>query len=196
MTDAIDELAEFRQFAKTDQERDDLANFECGDEPWSVKVSRFLTSGEPWPARKNGIKTWLYELIDADSFIIGYASESKKNLFVPMGDGRDAVYPTLHICWFGVRRAFQGRRASKRIHAVDMYRWLVERAVERDLVGITLSVDERNTGGIQFWERSKLRRTLWMEPYADDDGSKNIPYYWLFPGAEPTRFVEPNLAVE
>jgi ribosomal protein S18 acetylase RimI-like enzyme len=50
---------------EADQEREEVANFDCGDEPWSLEVSRWLRAVDPqdcvWSdLQYPGARVWLY----------------------------------------------------------------------------------------------------------------------------------------
>lgn len=150
----------FRPITEDDCKRTDVAEFNCGDEPWQTEVAEFLTSGEALKLHKPDRKlTLLYCQDGGEGDVMGYASIVRKR-----GNLGDESVPYLHIVYFGVGINLQGHG-----HGTRMLGILKAVAEAGGAAFIDLFVHERNLRAIQMYERNGFS-FLDVAPHENENG--------------------------
>lgn len=148
-------------FTASDLGLPEVQQFHCGDEPWDREVADWIKSASGENSviedmKRFGTEVWLHR--DEQGVLVGYSSLGETKYTWPIGTKKKEVVSL--IAFIGVHEQFKGM--PKDAERDDKYAYqildeLLAYAAEKTLSGqryslVVLSVDERNTRAIRFYE--------------------------------------------
>ncbi len=123
-----------------------VANFTCGDEPWAVAASRWITTSEVKDSMSRGTTVWLYH--DGPDFV-GYGSLGKTT-WLQFPQTELSVIPSLAIITGQQQKPVGAPKEGR--YSSQLVRHLVTQAEQSNTDFLVLYVHEKNTGAIKLYE--------------------------------------------
>lgn len=154
----------FERLRQSDLQRPEILGFSCGENPWEIEVTEYLTSGSAWEERKNA-RTYLYCPIEESGQPVGFVSFAKTNQRYPSPTSETRL-PCMLIAWLAVDSRYQ-----RRGYANTMLQAIAQLAIDTDREAIVLYVHRRNAAAIALYEHKGFVR------YAENEPSEGFEDY-------------------